>query len=579
MNTPTNPTKTVTDTGPATKMCHLSAMLVKATHFGPTGFLHYFLKYMELTKKDTNILTKLNAQQLEKLGNDLQRNKTGIGMGNTNDKGLGILLTNYGKDITKFFFGKYDDLKREKKDEKEEKKLQEEKKIVESGDHITYYMIEYNGTIYISFHPKIWNNKKNTDKVTGFPRDYTSWVSNERWEGQFLNLANTLFRGAKKASEYEDDGKKTSMISVIMNDSIQYQKKVDKSDINKPHIIVGYQCSGPISEIVGIRLKTEFEKKDVTVVNWSSPSWFNDDWAKKHTITGSSKLPNESQSIFNKWQNVKTNNTFKLFKFRSVGDLFPEMPRFFNSPGSRYTKPMVGSSYVIDTNKCKDTTGKKVQLKTAWQSEVSIVPGYKQLGDGENKLTDDGDVLVSRPQPVANSYTYFVKTDNGKLSVIKVDGTNEGIQCNQRNRLNTFKLGFIKIPNINGSQTGQYYDQWKIREKIFKQIYNLKGLEKNPDEGSSYDINHNLTDQATHEIQDSDKTLKKKEEDSNLANLAKGKKIVLTVVPGTTTGGRRKTRKRRKRKGGRRKTRKNKRKTRRRKSKKRRRRTRRRKRR
>merc|ERR1711966_149787 len=100
MNTPTNPTKTVTDTGPATKMCHLSAMLVKATHFGPTGFLHYFLKYMELTKKDTNILTKLNAQQLEKLGNDLQRNKTGIGMGNTNDKGLGILLTNYGKDIT-----------------------------------------------------------------------------------------------------------------------------------------------------------------------------------------------------------------------------------------------------------------------------------------------------------------------------------------------------------------------------------------------------------------------------------------------------------------------------------------------
>ena len=505
------------------KMCHLSAMLVKATHFGPTGFLHYFLKYMELTNQGQDTLTKLNAQQLEKLGKYLQYNATITSMGGkgiANDNGLNTLLTENETKIKKFFFGKYDDLK-----------MNDKKKIVESGDHITYYMIEYKGTIYISFHPKIWNKKKNTDNVTGFPRDYTSWVSNERWEGQFLNLANTLFKG----TEREGQSGEKKYITTTSNDDILFRKKVDKTDNEKPHIVVGYQCSGPISEIVGIRLKTEFKKNDVTVVNWSSPSWFNTKWAQNHTIT-SKPTKKRFESLWNQWELAKNDKNFKLFKFRSVSDLFPEMPRFFNSAGLKYTKP----TEAIKPNKCKDNTG-EVQLKTAWKSNVSIVPGYKQLGDGTNgKLDING---YSLPQPVANEYTYFVKTANGKLTVKKVSGINEEINCNKRNRLNTFKLGFINIPNKNGSQMGLYYDQWKIREKIFKQIYNLEGLKKKPKEEQYYDINHNLTDQATHEFYG--ETLKKKTVDD--PNLLKGKKIVLTVVP-ETKGGRRKTRKRRKRK-------------------------------
>jgi len=217
------PTKPVSSTNsvalpPDTdKDCALSSVLAKAAYFGPTPFLHFFLKYMELTgdnKTKYKFTNNETWKTMYKLMLNLMKNKRGMesggytpgGMGGTNDTNLIKLLQKNNK-IKAYYNYHSSDTK--------------------------HYIVSYDNTTYICI---------------GKNELITQYTTSDLWEKKFNALAENIFG--------------------------IYKPMVDK---NKKIVIVGSFISGCVAEILGLKLSKKYNgtNKNITVLTWNSPSWIN----------------------------------------------------------------------------------------------------------------------------------------------------------------------------------------------------------------------------------------------------------------------------------------------------------------
>lgn len=225
------------------KDCALSSVLAKAAYYGPAPFLHFFLKYMQLTHdNETNYKFTDNEtwKKMYNLSKQLYKNLK-AGKGKTNDKGLIDLLntdytTNDPPKLTSYYY------------------FIREFGTGNSKIKSPVHFVCYDKTLYICIG---WHKLK------------TEYTSSFAWENEFQEHADKI------KNNYEED----------------FKDKINPEKI----VIIGSFMSGCIAEILGLKLSTN--DKNITVLTWNSPSWINNMQGAEWTIKHAEKLTNSKITL------------------------------------------------------------------------------------------------------------------------------------------------------------------------------------------------------------------------------------------------------------------------------------------